>query len=57
MNSKKLNIKELYFPWTSLCNCIPPLLSPEVITEISSMCIFANGWIFLQYDLGLDLAA
>ena len=57
MNSKKLNMKELYFPWTSLCNCIPPLLSPEVITEISSMCIFANGWIFLQYDLGLDLAA
>ena len=51
MNSKKLNMKELYFPWTSLCNCI------QVITEISSMCIFANGWIFLQYDLGLDLAA
>lgn len=49
-------MKELCFPWTLLCNRTPPLSSPEMITEISSVCIFADCWIGLLCYLGLDLA-
>lgn len=49
-------MKEPYFPWTSLCDCRVPVLSPEMITEMSLVCIFADWWICLLYYLGLDLA-
>lgn len=61
MNSpKNLNMKmelELDFPWTAPYNCSPILLSRKVTTDVSLVCVFANCWICLLYDLGLPSAA